>query len=57
MLIRNGNWPQLEGLGLSIMKDVKEQNVCDMGNIPNPLIYYIQKGFNYLNVLDNDFQM
>ena len=56
MLIKNGNWPQLEGLGLSIMKDVKEQNVCDMGNIPNPLIYYIQKGFN-LNVLDNDFQM
>ena len=38
------------------MKDVKEQNVCDMGNIPNLLIYYIQKGFN-LNVLDNEFQM
>ena len=38
------------------MKDVKEQNVCVMGNILNLLIYYIQKGFN-LNVLDNDFQM
>ena len=27
---RNGNWPQLKGLGLSTMKDIRELNVYDM---------------------------
>ena len=45
ILIRNGDWPQLEVLGLSIMKEVKKQNVCDMEYISNLQIYYIQMDF------------
>ena len=41
---------------VSIMKEVKKQNVCDMEYISNLMIYYIQMGFN-LNVLYNYFEM
>ena len=31
---------------VSLMKEVKKQNVCDMGYISNLLIYHIHMGFN-----------